>query len=185
MSHPTAKAASRRVWFDRKFELGLPPEAFPDIRERVRGTPARLEERVKGLSREALTRRSGDAWSIQENVGHLGDLEELWAARLEELLRGGVDRLRAADLQNRKTHEARHNESAIADLLATFRRERARIVARLDVLGPEDLTRTAIHPRLGQPMTIVDHFFFVAEHDDHHLARISELMRAFGATEGS
>jgi uncharacterized damage-inducible protein DinB len=172
-------APGRRVWFDRKFELGLPREAFPDIRERVRGTPARLEERVRGLSREVLTRRSGDAWSVQENVGHLLDLESLWAARMEELLRGGVDRLSVADLQNRKTHEARHNESSISDLLAAFRRERFAMVAKLDALGPADLERTAIHPRLGQPMSIVDHFFFVAEHDDHHLARISELMRAF------
>ncbi len=155
------KTAARRVWFDRGFELGLPPEAFPDIRERVRGTPARLEERVRGLSREILTRRSGDAWSIQENVGHLWDLESLWAARLTELLRGG------------------HNESAIAELVARFRGDRAATVATLDTLGPADLERTAIHPRLGQPMSIVDHFFFVAEHDDHHLARISELMRAF------
>lgn len=173
------KTSPARVWFDRKFELGLPPEAFPDIRERVRGTPARLEERVRGLSPEILTRRRGEAWSIQENVGHLWDLEALWAARLTELLRGGVDRLTAADLQNRKTHEARHNESAIADLVARFRRDRAATVAMLDTLGPADLERTAIHPRLGQPMSVVDHFFFVAEHDDHHLARISELMRVF------
>jgi uncharacterized damage-inducible protein DinB len=26
-------------------------------------------------------------------------------------------------------------------------------------------------------MTIIDLFFFVAEHDDHHLARITEMLR--------
>ena len=65
----------RRVWFDRRFELGLPPEAFPDILERIRGTPARLEERIHGLESEVLTRRLNDAWSIQENVGHLHILQ--------------------------------------------------------------------------------------------------------------
>lgn len=174
-----APAAARRVWFERKFALGLPADAFPDLIERIRGTPARLEERVRGLDPETLVRRAGDAWSIQENVGHLGDLESLWAGRLDDFLQG-LDRLRHADLQNRKTHEARHNEAAIEERLKSFRRQRFATVSRLDSIGSEDLARTALHPRLGQPMTIVDHFFFVAEHDDHHLAAIGEMIRAFG-----
>ncbi len=32
----------RLPWFDRRFELGLPPEAFPYIVERVRGAPVRI-----------------------------------------------------------------------------------------------------------------------------------------------
>src|SRR5690242_16982753 len=179
-SSSKAPAAPRRVWFERKFALGLPADAFPDLLERIRGTPARLEERVRGLDPATLVRRAGEAWSIQENVGHLGDLESLWAGRLEDF-GNGTDRLRVADLQNRKTHEARHNEAAIEDLLASFRRQRFAMVARLDSIGPEDLAHTALHPRLGQPMTIVDHIFFVAEHDDHHLAAIGEMIRIFGA----
>ncbi len=177
--HP-ASVLPRRVWFERAFELGIPREAFPDILERVRGTPARLEERVLGLSRDVLVRRAGEAWSIQEHAGHLGDLEALWAGRLDDFLRG-ADRLRPADLQNRRTHEARHNEAPIEALLSAFRRERSRTVERLEALGPADLERAALHPRLGQPMTVVDHFFFVAEHDDHHLAAIGERIRAFSA----
>jgi uncharacterized damage-inducible protein DinB len=54
-------------------------------------------------------------------------------------------------------------------------------VERAEALGPADLGHAALHPRLGQPMTVVDHLFFVAEHDDHHLAAIGELIRRFGA----
>jgi hypothetical protein len=32
------------------------------------------------------------------------------------------------------------------------------------------------HPRLKRLMRLVDHLYFVAEHDDHHLARIWELV---------
>ncbi len=38
--------------------------------------------------------------------------------------------------------------------------------------------RSAHHPRLNRPMRILDLMVFAAEHDDHHLARISELLRA-------
>jgi uncharacterized damage-inducible protein DinB len=166
----------RRVWFQRRFELGLPAEAFPDVLERVRGTPARLEERVRGLEFAKLTARTGDRWSIQEHVGHLLDLEELWAGRLDELM-SGDEQLRAADLENRKTYQANHNDRLIDELLAEFRAIRMEIVSRLESLSHDDLRRQSLHPRLQQPMTAVDLFFFVAEHDDHHLACITEILR--------
>ena len=171
-----SKPIQRRTWFERKFELGLPVEAFPDVLERVRGTPARLEDRVELLPEETLTSRVGGGWSIQENVGHLIDLEPLWAGRLEDLI-AGADRLQGADLENRQTHEAGHDRRRIDDLLGEFRAERTATVGRLEELSVADLRRVSLHPRLEQPMTVVDLFFFVAEHDDHHLARISEILR--------
>jgi uncharacterized damage-inducible protein DinB len=165
-----------RRWFDRQFDLGLPPETFPDIIERVRGTPARLEERVRDGAPAQFVQQVDGAWSIQENIGHLLDLEPLWAGRLDDLL-AGAEHLRPADLQNRKTHEARHNERELAGLLGAFRQARMDTVARLDHLDADEVIRSALHPRLEQPMTVVDLFFFVAEHDDHHLARIGEIVR--------
>lgn len=47
-------------------------------------------------------------------------------------------------------------------------------------MSAQELMRTAAHPRLGQPMSVVDLCFFVAEHDDHHLATITELRRELG-----
>ena len=34
----------------------------------------------------------------------------------------------------------------------------------------------AWHPRLDRPMRVIDLAIFAAEHDDHHLARITELL---------
>jgi uncharacterized damage-inducible protein DinB len=167
----------RRRWFERTFEVGLPVAAFPDILERVRGTPARLEERVRVLTPDEFNAILDNTWSIQENVGHLLDLESLWAGRLDDL-EAGAEQLRAADLENRKTHEARHNERDAEDLLSEFREARMATVSRLEELEAEVLGRTALHPRLKQPMNVVDLLFLVAEHDDHHLARITEIMRS-------
>jgi|SRR6185503_1615342 len=167
-------------WFNRKFSFDLPVEMFPNVVERVRGTPARLEELTRGLSRELLTRRDGDKWSIQEQAGHLLDLEELGMKRLDDF-EAGRETLVAADLANRKTHEANHNASAIELILATFRQERTAFVARLDSYDEAFVNRIALHPRLNQKIRVIDLAFFIAEHDDHHLARISELKRLFKA----
>ncbi len=43
-------------------------------------------------------------------------------------------------------------------------------------LSPAELRMTALHPRLRQSMSVADLSFFVAEHDDHHLAKIEVLV---------
>ncbi|MDQ1524695.1 MAG: hypothetical protein QOE47_2619 [Pyrinomonadaceae bacterium] len=168
----------RAIWFERKFTLDLPLSMYPNVLERVRGTPARLEDRLLKLPREILTRRNGDDWSIQEQAGHLLDLGALDLGRLDDYA-AGLDTLRAADIQNRKTHEADHNAHSIEHLLATFRAERGEFVRRLDGLDLEQIAQTALHPRLNLPMRVIDLVYFIAEHDDHHLARIGALLRAF------
>jgi len=166
-------------WTDRHFAFDLPEELLPVVVERLRGTPARIEDKVRGLSPALLTRRDGDAWSIQEHIGHLLDLDGLHAGRLDDFL-AGAEVLRAADMTNRKTHEAGHNDRPIADLLQDFRRERERFVARLDGWDENLVSLTSLHPRLNQPMRVIDMAFFTAEHDDHHLARMTGLKRAWG-----
>lgn len=162
-------------WFDRTFAPGLSAAAFPPILERLRSMPDRLESAVNGVAAVALTHRSRGAWSIQENVGHLLDLEALWDARLDDYDAGAAV-LHPADLENRKTHEANHNARDIGALLREFRQARERIVARLEKMQDAELSRVALHPRLQQPMSVVDLAYFVAEHDDHHLTTIAGLI---------
>ena len=171
---------SRRAWVEREFTLGLPAWMFPNVIERLRGTPARVAELTRPLAPGVLARRDGERWSIQEHVGHLHDLGWLDHARVEDFEAGRAV-LTAADMTNRKTHEADHNSRDFAELLAEFRRERGEFVRRLEAFDDETAGRTALHPRIQRPMRVVDFAFFVAEHDDHHLAAISELIRKFGS----
>jgi len=163
------------AWFERKFEFTFPVEQFPNLCVRLRGTPARLEEMLRGASREVLVRKRGEKWSAQEHAGHLVDLEPLWAARVDDFL-GDGGTLTVADLSNRKTDEARHNARELGQILAEFRTARARLVDRVGTFQAQAFSRSLLHPRLKQPMRLVDHLYFVAEHDDHHLARIWEMI---------
>ncbi len=69
--------------------------------------------------------------------------------------------------------------ASIFEILAAFSTARLGIMERLARMTAAELSRTALPPRLQQPMSVVDICFFVAEHDDHHLRTIDELKSAF------
>ena len=163
-------------WYDRQFEFAFPAELYPNVCMRLRGTPARVEELVRGRSREMLTRKPEEKWSAQEHMGHLLDLEPLWLRRVEDFV-GGRSELSVADLSNRKTDEANYNTQSLDKILMGFRGARALLAERAEELEPALFSRVLIHPRLKKPMRLVDHLYFVAEHDDHHLAGAWELIR--------
>lgn len=167
------------IWFERKFEFTFPVQQYPNLCARLRGTPARLDEIVRGATRDLLVRKPGasEKWSAQEHAGHLLDLEALWMARVEDYLTEAGE-LTAADLSNRKTDEAHHNQRPIEDILAEFRSARSRLLSRAENIAPANFARALLHPRLKTPMRLVDHLYFAAEHDDHHLVYIWELITA-------
>jgi hypothetical protein len=167
----------RIKWIDRKFEFNQPAGLFPMTLERLRGAPIRLSHFTGNLPKTVLTKKDGKAWSIQEHVGHLIDLEELHEGRIDDFLAGKTT-LRAADMQNVKTNEANHNNADIKDLLYKFTRLRTNYIDRLEGLDEAILLRTSIHPRLNIPMRPVDMALFTAEHDDQHIAIIHELLSA-------
>jgi uncharacterized damage-inducible protein DinB len=164
-------------WFERKFEFSFPTTHYQNVLVRLHGTPARLEEIFRDVSPERRVCRPGpNKWSAQEHAGHLLDLEPLWFARVEDFLGAGTV-LTAADLSNRKTHDANHNARMLEEILVGFSGARRELLNRVGKLALEMFSRTMMHPRLQQPMRLVDHLYFVAEHDDHHLATIWELAK--------
>ncbi|HYJ65339.1 MAG TPA: DinB family protein [Parafilimonas sp.] len=163
-------------WFERKFDFNSQQNIFSSIIERLAGTPARLDEKFKSIPEKILSERIDNTWTIKENVGHLTDLEPLWQGRLEDILNGETE-MRPTDLQNRKTTEANHNAVSIEKLLKDFRQIRMQTIAMIENLNEEQIFKSALHPRLKTPMRTMDLFLFVAEHDDHHLARITELTK--------
>ena len=163
-------------WIEKEFHLNLTVEAFPSIVERLRGTPARVEERVNFLPAEIVTSRVGDSCAIQEHVGHLYDLDELHEGRLDDF-GANLEVLRAADMANKKTYEADHNANSMQTLLALFRAARMHFVKRLEEMDEATIATSAIHPRIKKPMRVINLALFVAEHDDHHLASITGLAR--------
>ncbi len=164
-------------WFERRFDLCVPPELLPNLCARLRGTAARMEDAFRCGDSEAPIRRANGGWSAQEHAGHLGDMEGLWLARVDDFA-FGRSAMTAADLQNRRTHEANHNERPLGRILDEFRAQRAVLLTRLESLDEVPSAVTLPHPRMQTPMRLADHLYFVAEHDDHHLAHMHRLLQA-------
>jgi hypothetical protein len=162
-------------WTDRTWTFSLPVRAFPAVLERLRGTAARAHALTAGASEQTLATRVGDAWSVKQHIGHLDDLHELDDTRLDEFL-SRVDVLTAADMTNRRTDTAGHDQTPMADLITRLRDHREALVIRMEALTEEEVGIASVHPRLGQPVRLIDWACFVAEHDDHHLAAARRVL---------
>lgn len=163
-------------WADRTFDFSSSEALAPQILERLRGTPRRLEERTSGLTPAHLSRRDGDRWSILENAGHMLDGEERLLARLDDL-DAGLPELRGVDADPRPPTGSDPDAESVESIVARFRNARHRLVRRIEGMSPRELRRSALHPRLRTHLRVCDLMLVAAEHDDHHLARISELRR--------
>jgi len=161
-------------WTSRTFDFDFPADRFAFILERLYGTAPRIQYMIKNLSPEKLTHQPNGAWSIQEHIGHLIDLDELHDGRIDDYLEKKPV-LRAADMSNKKTYEAHYNQQNLQQLLTDFAQKRQNFIERIKTLDP---TLAAQHPRLQKNMRVVDMAFFVAEHHDHHLAIVREIIES-------
>lgn len=163
-------------WLDRQFTFDLPLAWFPAVVERLRGTPARVASLVAGIPDPVLSERSEGKWSVKDHVGHFSDLCALDRARLWEFV-SGARVLSGADMENRRTHLANHHLRPVYELIREFQTLRFDLVGSLEELSQEQVATRAYHPRIQALMRLIDWAYFVAEHDDHHLARIHELLK--------
>lgn len=162
-------------WFERSFHFDFPVTHFPVIFSRLEGALFRMQVILATADDEACS-YNASGWSVKEHIGHLSDLEDLWWKRLQDFLEG-KEILTIADLNNTKTKEAGHNEKTLEGLLQTFILERQRTLEVIYTFDKGTLGLTSVHPRLQQPMRLIDSLYFAAEHDDHHIAKISGLLR--------
>lgn len=161
-------------WILRTFHFDYPVEIFPVILARLQGACPRIESITKNLSREVLIQQPGGKWSIQQHTGHLIDLEELHTQRIIDF-RENKKILSAWDGTNEKTELADYNSENSITLLKEFQFVRTNFVNELKKFPDNELVKTSVHPRLQIPMRIIDMAFFVAEHDDHHIAKMLSI----------
>jgi hypothetical protein len=160
-------------WFERKFVFGLPQGMLPFYLERLEGTYARLEQKVRGVSETILSDKLDGKWSVKQNIGHLAEVDEIALKRIDEM-RNGISPMSPAVFEPR----ADYNAQPISEVLKYFRNNRLKNLEKYKNISEEDLNKSSVHPRLKVSMTPIDLAYFDAEHDDHHLVRINEILDA-------
>ena len=160
-------------WFDRKFTFGMPVNMLPFFLERLDGTLARIEKKVAGYPDAVMSNKFNGKWSVKENIAHLAEVDEIALKRIDEMV-NGISPMSPAVIQPSRNY----NAQPIHDVVAFFRKSRELNLNRYRALSDEDLSKASLHPRLHVEMNPVDLAWFDAEHDDHHLVRISEILQA-------
>ena len=159
-------------WFERHLEFGKPKEMLPYFLDRLEGTIARIEYKVKGVSEEILSALHNGKWSVKQNIGHLAEVDEINNRRIDEML-AGVSPMSPAVFEPKLNY----HEMPVAEVIQYFAKTRRGNLRKYTALSPDQLAKASIHPRLKTLMTPVDLAWFDAEHDDHHLVKISFILK--------
>ena len=159
-------------WFERNLKFGLPAVMLPYYLERLGGTFVRLEAKVNGVSEEILSKRLDNKWSVKQNIGHLAEVDRITNKRLDEMTSG------ASVLSPAVFEPQDYNPWPMEKVLDLFYTARTENIKKYYSLAEADLKKSSLHPRLKMQMTPVDLAWFDAEHDDHHLVRMSEILSA-------
>jgi hypothetical protein len=158
-------------WFERQFQFGVSEGMLPFYIERLTGTSSRLEEKLKSTSDEKLSFKLDGKWSIKQNIGHLAEVDEVANKRIDEMLQG-ISPISPAVFEPK----ADYNAMSISDILQLFKSNRLKNVTKFQTLTGDFFNKRSLHPRLNVMMNPVDLAYFDAEHDDHHLVRINEIL---------
>jgi hypothetical protein len=162
-------------WLDRQFASGLPVGMLPFFLERLEGTIARLEHKTAEISEENLSEKVNGKWSVKQNIGHLAEMDEISIKRVDEIITGVTPMSSAiAELK----HD--YNVLPIYEVLKFFKERRTLKLKKFKSLNENDLQRSSLHPRLKVIMNPVDLASFTADHDDHHLVTINNLLKTLG-----
>jgi hypothetical protein len=158
-------------WFERQFSFGLPSGLLPFHLERLEGTISRIQKKVQGVPDEILSNKLDGKWSVKENIAHLAEVDEIALKRIDEML-SGISPMSPAVIQPGRDY----NAQPISDVVGFFRTNRKKNLEKYQTLTEMDLSKSSLHPRLKVMMNPVDLAWFDAEHDDHHLVRITEIL---------
>jgi hypothetical protein len=163
---------------------------------RLAHTPDELSDAIRGRAAAELRRRAGpSAWSANDVICHLRDIEELCILRFHLMLaaddplvfvvgapppdpaRWGIAGPVPFPLDpDRWLEDRQYQRNDPRRALAAFRRRRGEVLALLGGLTAAQWRRGSIHPEHGR-VSFQGWTAGMAGHDDNHLAQLTGALR--------
>jgi DinB superfamily len=151
---------------------------FNQLLDAAEKSPKQIAAAVSGLPQEVLRYRiSPEKWCVLEILGHLADIEIVYGYRLRQMLADMKPVLAPLD-QDAWARNLNYLDSPPSELLAFYGLGRHHNLRLLRTVRPADLSKSAFHPEMQQPMTVADLVQRMAAHGAAHLQQIEKLKAA-------
>jgi len=142
--------------------------------------PKEIATAVSGLPEKVLRyKASPDKWCIQEILGHLADVEIVYAYRLRQMLADKKPVIAPMD-QNDWVRNLGHAETPPAELVALYGLNRHANLRLLQRFTPAELGKSAFHPEAKQDFTVAQLIERMGTHGGSHLEQIERLKKEAG-----
>jgi len=149
--------------------------------ETAEKSPKEIAAAVSGLADKTLRYKPApNKWSILEILGHLADIEIVYAYRLRQALADEKPIIAPMD-QDAWARNLGYMESSPAELVAFYGLSRHYTLQLLRRLKPGDLEKGAYHPEHKRQVTVAEIVQMMSRHGANHLEQIERLKKEAGA----
>ena len=143
-------------------------------------TPPRIAALTDGLASAQLQARSTpEEWSANDVLAHLRACADVWGDCIATIIREDRPTLRAVNPRTwiRRTD---YPEQEFRPSLQAFTAQRAKLLALLEPLAPEDWARAATVTGAGAVLerTVLSYADWLAHHERPHLKQIARIASA-------
>ncbi len=148
--------------------------------EAAEKSPKQVAAAVSGLPEKVLRYKPApDKWCIHEILGHLADIEIVYAYRLRQMLADTKPVIAPMD-QDNWARNLGPLETSPPELVALYGLNRHANLRLLQRLKPGDLEKSAFHPETRQDFTVAQLIERMAIHGANHLEQIERLKKEAG-----
>ena len=141
-------------------------------------SPGEVAKSVSGLVEKVLRYRPApEKWCILEILGHLADIEIVYAYRIRQMLADEKPVIAPMD-QNAWARNLDYLNTPAPELVAAYGLNRHRTVTLLRRVDPADFQKSAHHPELNRQVTVAEMLEKMSGHGSGHLQQIENLKAA-------
>jgi hypothetical protein len=145
--------------------------------EAAEKSPKQIAVAVSGLPDKVMRYKpSPDKWCILEILGHLTDIEIVYAYRLRQMLADSKPVIAAMD-QDFWARNLGYMDVPAPELIALYGLNRHHNLRLLRRIKPEDLAKSAYHPEIKRDVTVAEIVVQMAGHGVNHLEQIERLKK--------